>query len=35
MDRKQKEDSINEVKVLKSLNHPFIIAYRESFVDKK
>ena len=35
MDRKQKEEAVNEVGVLKSLRHPFIVKYLESFMDKK
>ena len=35
MDRKQKEEALNEVTFLKALQHPFIITYRESFMDKK
>ena len=35
MDRKQKEEAVNEVNVLKSMRHPFIVGYRESFMDKK
>jgi NIMA (never in mitosis gene a)-related kinase len=35
MDRKQKEEAINEVHVLKAMRHPYIITYRESFMEKK
>ena len=35
MDRKQKEEALNEVTFLKAMRHPFIITYRESFMDKK
>jgi len=35
MDRKQREEALNEVTFLKALRHPFIITYRESFMDKK
>lgn len=34
MAKQQKEEAMNEVKVLKSLRHPFIISYRESFIVK-
>jgi NIMA (never in mitosis gene a)-related kinase len=34
MDRKQKEEALNEVTFLKAMRHPFIITYRESFMDK-
>ena len=35
MDKKQRKEALNEVKVLKALKHPNIITYRESFMDKK
>jgi len=35
MDKKQRSDAINEIQVLKSLKHPFVITYHESFVEKK
>lgn len=35
LDRKKRQDALNEVVVLKELSHPYIIAYRESFVDKE
>jgi NIMA (never in mitosis gene a)-related kinase len=35
MDRKQREEALNEVTVLRALQHPYIISYRESFMDKK
>ena len=35
MDRKQKEEALNEVTFLKAMRHPYIITYRESFMDKK
>jgi NIMA (never in mitosis gene a)-related kinase len=35
MDGKQRKDAINEVKVLSSLKHPYIISYRESFTEGK
>jgi serine/threonine protein kinase len=34
MDRKQKEEALNEVHVLKSMRHPYIVTYRESFMNK-
>jgi len=34
MDRKQKEEALNEVTFLKAMRHPYIITYRESFMDK-
>lgn len=33
MDGKQRKDAINEVKVLSSLKHPYIVSYRESFTE--
>lgn len=33
MDGKQRRDAINEVKVLSSLKHPYIVSYRESFTE--
>jgi len=33
MSNKEKKDAINEVQVLASLRHPYIIQYRESFID--
>jgi NIMA (never in mitosis gene a)-related kinase 1/4/5 len=35
MDTKQRNDSVNEIQVLKSLKNPFIVTYYESFVEKK
>lgn len=35
MDKKQKQDALNEVRVLKAMRHPYIITYRESFMDRK
>jgi NIMA (never in mitosis gene a)-related kinase len=35
MDRKQKEEALNEVTLLKAMRHPFIVTYRESFMDRK
>ena len=34
-DIKEKENALNEIDVLKNLQHPCIIKYIESFVDKK
>jgi NIMA (never in mitosis gene a)-related kinase len=31
---KERENAINEVRILASINHPNIISYKESFVDK-
>lgn len=33
MDAKERRDAVNEVKVLSSLKHPYVIAYRESFLE--
>jgi NIMA (never in mitosis gene a)-related kinase len=35
MERKQKEEALNEVHVLKAMRHPFICTYRESFMEKR
>jgi NIMA (never in mitosis gene a)-related kinase 1/4/5 len=35
MDRKQKEEALNEVHVLKAMRHPYIVTYRESFMNKR
>lgn len=35
MDSKQRKDAANEVKVLSSLKHPYIISYRESFTEHR
>lgn len=35
MDRKQREEALNEVHVLKAMRHPYIITYRESFMEKR
>ena len=35
MIHKQKEEAVTEVQVLKEMRHPYIVAYRESFIDKQ
>ncbi len=35
MNRKQREEALNEVHVLKAMRHPYIITYRESFMEKR
>lgn len=35
LDRKQKEEALNEVHVLKAMRHPYIVSYKESFVEKQ
>jgi len=35
MDKKQKEEALTEVHVLKSMRHPYIVTYRESFMEKR
>ena len=32
--QKEKENSLNEVRILASFNHPNIIAYKEAFIDE-
>ena len=31
---KEKENSLNEVRILASINHPHIISYKEAFIDE-
>ena len=31
---KEKENALNEVRILASINHPNIIAYKEAFIDE-
>jgi|Transcript_89962 NIMA (never in mitosis gene a)-related kinase len=33
MDSKERRDAVNEVRVLSSLKHPYVVSYRESFLD--
>lgn len=33
MDAKERRDAVNEVRVLSSLKHPYVVSYRESFLD--
>ncbi|CAE8708421.1 unnamed protein product, partial [Polarella glacialis] len=35
MDSKQRKDAINEVRVLSSLKHPYIVSYRESYTENR
>lgn len=35
MDAKERKDAVNEVRVLSSLKHPYVVSYRESFLDGK
>ena len=32
---KEKENSLNEIRILASINHPNIIAYKDAFFDEK
>jgi len=32
---KEKENALNEVRILASVNSPFVISYKESFIDEK
>jgi NIMA (never in mitosis gene a)-related kinase len=34
MSKKERDEALNEIKVLSALNHPNIVRYRESFVEK-
>lgn len=31
---KEKENALNEVRILASIRHPSIVAYREAFIDE-
>ena len=33
LNEKEKENSINEVRILASIKHPNIISYKEAFID--
>merc|ERR1719197_181652 len=33
MGAKERKDAANEVKVLSSLKHPYIVAYKDSFIE--
>ena len=35
MSSKDKENAINEVRILASINHPNVISYKEAFIDTK
>lgn len=35
MEKRKRQEAVNEIHVLKKLKSPFIIGYRESFIDKK
>ena len=32
---KEKQNALNEVRILASVNSPFVISYKESFIDEK
>ena len=34
LDKRQKEEALNEIHVLKAMRHPYIITYRESFIER-
>ena len=34
LSEKEKENALNEVRILASLDHPNIIAYKEAFIDE-
>lgn len=33
--QKEKENALNEIRILASINHPNIVAYKEAFVDQE
>ena len=35
LSEKEKQNSLNEVRILASLNHPNIITYKEAFIDEE
>ena len=35
LDKRQKEEALNEIHVLKAMRHPYVITYRESFIEKR
>lgn len=35
LNAKEKENALNEVRILASINHPNVIAYKEAFFDDK
>lgn len=35
LSEKEKENAINEVRILASIHHPNIISYKEAFIDHK
>lgn len=35
LDRKQKEEALNEIHVLRAMRHPYIVTYVESFLEKR
>jgi len=34
LNSKEKENALNEVRILASINHPNIIEYKEAFIDE-
>jgi NIMA (never in mitosis gene a)-related kinase len=32
---KEKENSLNEVRILASIDHPYIVSYKEAFIDEE
>ena len=35
LSEKEKENAINEVRILASINHPNVISYKEAFIEQK
>ena len=34
LSEREKENALNEVRILASINHPNVIAYKEAFIDE-
>ena len=35
LSQKEKQNALNEVRILASVNSPFVISYKESFIEEK
>ena len=34
LNEKEKENALNEIRILASINHPWVISYKEAFIDE-